>query len=394
MRAAGQQRVAIAGGGIGGLAVALALARRGVATHIYERRSDFTETGAGIQIGPNGSKVLAEIGLLDAVCTHAAEPDALSVHDGNSGRVITRLPLGEWMKQRHGAPYLTTHRHDLHGALLTAANADPRITLSLGVEVRAFANRSAGIDITLSDGGMVECDALICADGLWSRLRSQVGPFQAPSLGGKCAYRTVVPRQSLAKVLIANDVHIWLAPGVHVVHYPVRKGDEYALVVIVDGSSSVESWSLDATKDMLAASPVMRFSAPLRDMVLAAEDWRMWPLQTLGPLPRWTKGCAALLGDAAHPVLPFFAQGGGLALEDAAVLAKHIAGGGLPMPERLGAYEHERRARVSKVATASQTNGSIYHLDGLAAEARNAVLSSIPASMLMRRYDWLYGWGP
>jgi salicylate hydroxylase len=389
---AGAEKVAIAGAGIGGLAAALALAHRGINAHVFERRSEASEAGAGIQIGPNGSRVLQQLGVLDAVRTLSAEPAALSVHDGESGRVLARLPLGAWMQERFGAPYLTIHRQDLHATLLAAAKAEPRISITTGCEISGFENGDCSITCALSDTQAFAADALIAADGLWSRLRSQVTHTGGPEPFGKCAYRTVLPHDAFRPSLQTNHVHIWLMPGAHAVHYPVRQGREIALVVIVDGSASENDWSREAKPDWLQTTAAAQFAPKLRDILARAENWRMWPLQKLAPLSSWTNGRVALLGDAAHPLLPFFAQGGGLALEDAAVLAAKITENASPMPERLKAYEAARRARALRVVEASHTNGRIYHRDGAAAAARNAVLASVPPSLLMRRYDWLYGW--
>lgn len=385
------ERIVIAGAGIGGLATALALSRRGVASEIFERRDGLSEAGAGIQLGPNATKVLDGLGVLDDVRAFASEPDYLRVHDGQSGRVLARMPLGQWMRDRHGAPYLTLHRQDLHQALSHAVQSVPRIAVSPGREVVSFLNRPDGVDISLRDGTNLAATALIAADGLWSRLRAQIAAGAEPEPAGKCAYRTVVPLAALPPLLSANDVHIWLAPGAHIVHYPVRQGSEVAVVVVIDGVASRESWDSAASVDALRASPVAGFSGHVRDFIFANHEWRMWPLQKLAPIERWTNGAAAVLGDAAHPMLPFFAQGGGMAIEDAAVLAKNLAGDGT-LPDRLYAYELERKARTNRIVAASNANGRIYHLDGPMAVARNAVLASVPPALMMRRYDWLYGW--
>jgi salicylate hydroxylase len=384
--------IAIAGAGIGGLAAALALARRGLASHIFERRPGLNEDGAGIQIGPNGCGVLAELGVLDRVHEHAAEPDALSVHDGKSGRVVTRLPLGAFMRDRHSAPYLTMHRQDLHAALFAAASTEPKITITPGCAVEGFSNRDDGVDLNLSAGNALAADALIAADGLWSQLRSHVaGPAQLQPFG-KCAFRTVLPRSALPKSLAANDVHIWLAPGTHAVHYPVRQGRDIALIIIIDANAFEDSWNIESTPDWQATFSDVPFAPELLELLKSAQHWRSWPLQTLPPLPSWTNGNVALLGDAAHPVLPFFAQGGALALEDAVVLAANIANTTVPMTSRLKAYEVARRVRVLRVTDASRSNGGIYHMRGATAAARNAVMTAVPPALLMRRYDWLYGW--
>ena len=386
--------VAIAGAGIGGLAAALALARQGIASNVFERRAGISEDGAGIQIGPNGCRVLSELGVLDRVRVQAAEPDAISVHDGTSGRVLTWLPLGTWIRERHGASYLTLHRQDLHAGLREAAIAEPLITLRPGVEVTGFSNHPSGVEVTLSVDAPVTSDALVASDGLWSKLRAKVTDAPPVKPFGKCAYRAILPSAALPQGLTPNDVHIWLSPGAHAVHYPVRGGREIALVVIVDANAVENAWNIEAKPAWKAALTTAQFAPALLDLLSGAEHWCMWPLQTLPPLPRWTNGNVALLGDAAHPVLPFFAQGGAMALEDAAVLAANIANTTLSMPQRLRAYEQSRRARVARVAEASLSNGRIYHMHGAAAAARNAVLTSVPPHLLMRRYDWLYGWTP
>ncbi|MBK9079636.1 MAG: FAD-dependent monooxygenase [Hyphomicrobium sp.] len=386
--------IAIAGAGIGGLTASLALARRGFTNTIYERRSAHSEAGAGIQLGPNATGVLARLGILESVRAVSAEPDGISVHDANSGRAITRLPLGAWMRARHGSPYLTLHRQDLHQALTMAVAGEPGVSILTGRDVVGFGQNAGGIDVRFANGDSVNAAALIAADGLWSVLRAAVTASAAPEPAGKCAYRAVVSREAMPETLALNDVHIWLSPGAHIVHYPVRQGAETAIVVVIDGSASHEGWDSAASRDTLMASPVATFAAPVRRLILAAQNWRMWPLQKLAPLTTWTNGAVALLGDAAHPLLPFFAQGGGLAIEDAMVLASSIADGAGPMAERLSAYEAARRSRAQRVVDASIANGRIYHLSGAARAARNTVLTATPAPLLMRRYDWLYGWVP
>lgn len=386
-------KIAIAGAGIGGLSTALALARQGIQSTVFERRSDPSEAGAGIQLGPNATGVLARLGVLDAVRSVAAEPDALTVHDGRSGRVLARFPLGAWMRERHGAPYLTLHRPDLHHALLDATKTDARVSIDFGRAVEGFENLGTQVEVRLGDGQTVAADALITADGLWSQLRTQIAPSSAPQPSEKCAYRAVIPHSALPSQLAANDVHIWLAPGVHVVHYPVNRGVETAIVVVIDGDVFSDDWNSSATAEGLRGSAVQHLAWPVREMILSQPVWGMWRLHTIRPLARWTNGRVALLGDAAHPVMPFFAQGGGLAIEDAIVLANCIAAGGA-LTDGLQAYERLRRARTQRVTEASITNGRIYHLGGATARARNAVLSTVPGSLMMRKYDWLYGWKP
>lgn len=387
-----QLNIAIAGAGIGGLSAALALARQDIRSIVFERRTDAREVGAGIQLGPNATGILAKLGVLDTVRSVAAEPDGLSIHDGRSGRVLARFPLGAWICERHGAPYLTLHRQDLHRVLLNTVEAETRATIVYGRQVTGFKNLPVGIDVRFDDDGAgVSADALIGADGLWSKLRAEVSGRYALQPAGKNAYRTVVPGSALPTTLAANDVHVWLSPGAHVVHYPVRSGSEIAIVVVIDGIGSGDGWDRPASRDASDLFSVLEFPSPLQALFSAANDWRMWRLQILPPQFNWVKGAAALLGDAAHPLTPFFAQGGALAIEDAAVVAKMLARGGA-VHDGLADYERARRSRVQKVYEASLANGRIFHMRGPAAAARNAILGSVPGALMMRRYDWLYGW--
>ncbi len=383
--------VLIAGGGIGGLALALALARKGIASRVLERRPEFSEEGAGIQIGPNGTRVLQDIGAAGALADLAAVPDGLQVRDALTAHGLARLPFGSWIAERHGAPYWTAHRRDLHAALLDTARHERLVALQTGAAVEQAEQDGAGVTVTLATGERLAGSLLIAADGLWSTLREKLFDGAAPRPAGKSAYRTVVPATALPDGLAYNDVHIWLTEGAHVVHYPVRRGTEHAFVVIFDEPKATSGWSAPVEPAFVRAR-AHRLSPSLRVLLEAAENWRMWSLHEL-PMPRaWAKGRIALLGDAAHPVLPFLAQGAVLALEDAAVLANELAAEAGAPSAALQRYEDKRRTRALRVQAASRRNGRIYHLGGFLAAARNRVLASSPPALLMRQYDWLYGW--
>jgi len=384
-------RVAIAGGGIGGIATALALAGHGIASDVYERRDAFPEEGAGIQIGPNGTRILQRLGVAELLQTHAAAPDGLSVRDGKTGRELTRLPFGAWIAERHGAPYWTAHRRDLHAALRARAEAIPLIELHTGVEIIAFANESDGIRATGTHGETLNASALVCADGLWSNLRKKIAPGAAPQPVGKVAYRCVIPAGDLASEFTPNAVHIWLAPGAHVVHYPVNAGRDIALVVIADDTLREPGWDTSASAETVHEK-VRAYAPPLQALVAKSNNWRCWSLYRMPPLEHWSKGRATLLGDAAHPVLPFLAQGAVLALEDAATLAAALADRRNGIEASLQNYEQARRPRARRVVEASQRNGRIYHMTGAAALARNTTMHLAPPTRVMAGFDWLYGW--
>lgn len=382
----------VAGGGIGGLAAALALAGRGQRVHVVERRQNATEEGAGIQIGPNGTRILRQLGVADALKPLVSVPEAISVRSGEQGREITRLPLGSWIEARHGAPYWVLHRQDLHAALKEAVTREPRIRLSEGISVVSASTAGHAVIATLSTGEECSVAALIAADGLWSHFRRtnfEGGPLQ-PS--GKCAFRAVISAADVEDGISLADTTIWLQPAAHVVHYPVRAGRELAIVVIIDDPEITAGWAKD-TPAATVRRHAKDFPAALARLIGKAATWRQWTLYECPATHRWATGRIALLGDAAHPVLPFLAQGAVMALEDAVVLADALSRStGADVPGALVRYEGMRKARCCSVARASRQNGAIYHLDGPAGLARDTTLRLLPPALVMSRYDWLYGW--
>jgi len=383
--------VLIAGGGIGGLATALALARKGLSTHVLESRAAFTAEGAGIQIGPNGTRILQKLGLADALKPHVGVPEAIVVREGSNGAELARLPLGRWIAERHGAPYWVVHRGDLHAALVQAARDQPRITLTTGATVTEVAAESDAVAVASSSGDTWTGRALIGADGLWSTLRAAIAPECTPCPAGRSAARSVISLDAAPVQLRAADVGIWLFPDAHVVHYPVSGGTALAMVVIVADTQGGEDWSAPVPPQWVAER-LPPCAPTLRDLVTAAPAWRRWALNTLPPLPTWSRGPVTLLGDAAHAIVPFLAQGGVLALEDAAVLAHALEEADGDPATAFELYERRRRPRALSVARASLQNGRIYHLSGALAQARDLVLRFGSPRRLMARYDWLYGW--
>jgi salicylate hydroxylase len=358
---------------------------------VLERREAFAEEGAGIQIGPNGTRILAELGVAGLLQPHAGEPEGLRVMDAVRGREITRLPLGRWLAARHGAPYWTAHRADLHAALVARVRNGPRIRLSMGFEAGVVDSGRESVVVDTGGAGRLKGAALIAADGIRSGIRTSLISAALPLPAGKSAARTVIPAESVPAGLSRNDTHIWLAPHAHVVHYPVRAGKEIAIVAVFDDGEASEDWNAPVLPGWVMHR-VAQFQEPLHALLAAPKSWRKWSLYTAPRIPRWVAGRVALLGDAAHPVLPFLAQGAVLALEDAVVLARCLAAPGVSVEDGLAAYERLRRGRARQVALASARNGRRYHLEGITATLRNQVLSTIPAERLMASYDWLYGW--
>lgn len=380
----------IAGGGIGGLAAALALAEIGLPSRVFERRSDPKEEGAGIQLGPNGTRILRRLGVARLLEPKVAKPEALRVMSARDGREITRLPLGRWIETRHGSPYWTAHRHDLHASLLERARQSALIEISYGTSVVSAADGGEVVTAFLDTGASASGPVLVAADGIRSRFRSAVMGADDPVFTGKIAIRAVIPTDDVDAAYREN-VHIWLAPGAHVVHYPVRGESELALVIIIDGEDESETWGEPlAPEDVAKKTARLPLSDVLRAVLARPHAWRLWSLQGLRrPVP-FAKGRIALLGDSAHPVLPFLAQGAVLALEDAVTLVDALRSASTP-DAALGTYASLREPRAARVVRASAMNGRIYHLEGPAAVARNFVMRHAPPSRVMAGLDWLYG---
>jgi salicylate hydroxylase len=391
MMAPALDRVLIAGGGIGGLATALALAKRGIASTVLERRLLFGEDGAGIQIGPNGTRILEHLGAAGFLRARITAPDALRILDARSARQLGSFPLGRWIALRHGGPYWVAHRRDLHNALQMAAEREHLIQLRMGFEVADVRHDADTVTAVAASEERRHGDVMIAADGAWSVLRGRAFSGKAPRYSGKCAVRAVIPIDDVPEALHRTEVHLWLGPDVHVVHYPVSGGHAVAIVAVFDDKRTEADWSLPCDPAWVMAR-AKAFSPLLRDLLSRPEEWRRWSLMTQPTPPRVALGRMALLGDAAHPVLPFLAQGGVMALEDAVVVADALARHPGDPERALKSYAEERGPRVRRVAKASEMNGRIFHMGGILAAARNVALARMAPQRFMQRYDWLYGW--
>ncbi len=383
----------IAGGGIGGLATALTLARQGIESIVLERRAVFSEAGAGIQLGPNGMRILRQLGVDSHLAPDAARPDALTAYRGRDARVLSRMPLGRDIEARHGAPYWVAHRADLQKALLAAVADEPLISVVTGCDVTAVTQSDDGVRIVSRCNGELKAPGLIAADGVWSTVRRDV-LLAPPAPGARhTAARTVIPAEMLPPLFQANEVGVWLAPAAHVVHYPVRAGREVAVIVVVEGTWLGDDWSSPADLAEVL-SHLHGFSPVLQEFISLGREWRKWSLAAVPPLRQWSEGRVTLLGDAAHPPVPFLAQGGVMALEDAVTVADALAAAKGDVAAAFRAYEQVRKPRIARVLAASIENGRIYHHSGLMAAARDLTLRLVPPRRILARYDWLYGWRP
>ncbi|WP_346894847.1 FAD-dependent monooxygenase [uncultured Roseibium sp.] len=388
--------VVIAGAGIGGLSAALALGARGHDVLVVERAGELAEVGAGLQLSPNACRVLKELGVLDRLMPHAVAPRAIRIASGRTGREIASIELGDRIATRHGAPYLVVHRADLQRTLFDHALDQGRIEIRLGSEI---------IEISDTPDGIVQCHvqtgdilaqisakALIGADGVWSSIRNRVPGHREADYTGLTAYRATLPAERVDDDLLTRT-GLWLGPNAHLVHYPICAGREFNLVALVPERWTEEGWSATADRTALL-DHFGNWAAGVKTLLEKPDTWLKWALCGVDANGPWSDGKIALLGDAAHAMLPFAAQGAAMAIEDAAVLAHHFPPTATNVRTVLKAYEADRRKRVKKVQETAVENGRIYHLSGPMAVGRNTVMKLMPPDRLSARQDWIYGWTP
>jgi len=390
----------IVGGGIGGLAAALACGQAGARPQVLERAATFSEVGAGIQMGPNVTRTLHAWGLAQDLKEIGFVPRKLDAKDTQTGQIIGTLRLGQRSLDTYGAPYFTVHRADLHRMLLKKIMSSGQAELLLDSEVQGLQQNADGIQISGTNlpASLTEFSksaAMVGADGLWSKMRQFVVPPTAPRVTGLLAYRALIPMQSVPEKLRLQDVNVWVGPRVHAVLYPVKCGEYLNLVVVVQGPppASLDDWDHAGNKQDLEAA-MGPIHADLRNMLAAVPAWRLWPLCDRPPIKgphEMAKGRIALLGDAAHPMRPFLAQGAGMAIEDAAELARSWARADLQVEDRLQMYAQARWARNAQVQQRSIRNGQIFHLQGPLQWGRNVAMKFLGESLM--DVPWLYS-GP
>lgn len=376
-------QIAIAGAGIAGLTTALCLARAGLSSTVYERAAEFREIGAGIQLSPNAMHVLAAIGLDERIALQANEPEAIDIRDGPTGALLTSIPLRRICRTRYGAPYLAVHRADLMQVLLSAARSEPLISVRTGSPITDIEAETGRVGF-VAGGEQVSADILLAADGVHSGVRKAVTGQSELSLG-KTAWRATLYEPDYDDGISAERTGLWFGRGAHMVHYPLRGGRELNLVLIGDAEAESPHFLLN------------HFEARVRRIAGAAR-WVQWPLLHVPASGSWTSSSVAVLGDAAHAMLPTSAQGGAQAIEDAAVMAyclSGIAGGRLPdASHALADWERRRKPRVQRIARQAQRNLEIYTMHRLGVAARNLAIRLIPGERHIARLDWLYGWKP
>ena len=375
--------VIIVGGGIGGLAAALALASRGYPSRVLEQAPEFREVGAGIQLGPNSWRCLRAIGVEPAAKKLAVFPQALVMMDAVTAEKVISVPL-QGFQQRFGASYALIHRADLLDALLETCRTSPLIKLENSRQVAEFRDDGQIVNVRTKDGQHYETPALIGADGLWSTIRAAIVGDGKPRVAGHVTYRAVLPALEVPDSLRRNEMILWSGPKCHLVHYPLRGGELFNLVAVFHSNRYEEGWNSFGDPAELH-NRFQHTCDDVRLMLGKISEWRMWVLCDREPVKIWSKGRVTLLGDAAHPMLQYLAQGAGMALEDSICLTKCLDESGT-VEQAFEAYPLKRFLRTGRVQLTARLYGEFYHAEGVRRELRNAYVKNLGYEGLA----WIY----
>jgi salicylate hydroxylase len=378
----------VAGGGIGGLAAALVLGRQGHQVTVLEQSHAFGEIGAGIQLGPNIFRMFEVLGLTEAVNQVAFFPPGLGMNDIRTGEKVVRVPL-DAARATYGYPYGVIYRADLHNVFLDACQAQPTVRLRTESKVEGYTQDSEGVTVQLAGGETLRADALIGADGLWSQVRQSVVGDGKPRVSGHIAYRAVLKREDVPAHLWSDDVLLWGGEKTHLVHYPLRRGELFNLVAVFHSNKYDEGWNTfgdtaELNERFAQAVP------PVRELLEKIETWKMWVLCDREPVKNWTDGRVTLLGDAAHPMLQYLAQGAGQAIEDAVVLGEALKHSGNDVATAYQKYQKARYLRTGRVQLTARFYGDIYHASGVTRELRNRLFQSGQESAGFAGLKWMY----
>lgn len=382
--------IIIAGGGIGGLAAALGLARQGIPSLVLEQAPELGEIGAGIQIGPNAFHAFDYLGVGDEARAKAVYIDNLLLMDAMEDRRIAAIPLDEAFRARFNNPYAVVHRADLHRVLLDACQANELVELRTNSRVVDYTQDATSATVNLADGERFTGKCLIGAEGLKSPVRQKVIGDGEPRVSGHTTYRSVIPTAQMPEELRWNAATLWAGPKCHIVHYPLKGGEVYNLVVTYHNDAPEPVAGKPVTKEEVYRGFAHIAERP-RQIIEHGQDWKMWVLCDRDPNDHWIDGRVVLLGDAAHPMLQYMAQGACMAMEDAVCLSYHL-GHKADLVEAFEAYRNDRFARTARVQTYSRLMGEyIYHPDGGKAAMRNATMRAMSPEDFYDRIEWLYG---
>jgi salicylate hydroxylase len=378
----------IAGGGIAGLANALAVALHGVPVHLLERAEAFSEVGAGLQIGPNAVAALKAIGAWEFVEPLCVSPPEINIRDGLTGQLLQTITLGEQFARRFGQPYRVIHRADLLHGLLLACRGQPLIEMETGASVQSAGSLPDKVTTTLDDGRALNAPALIIADGIRSTLRGACFPTARVESPPYVIYRALCAMQHLPGEINPDAVNLWLSPAGHIVHYPVGKPWKLNLVAVTQGTLPDSGWSTPAATEEVT-NYFAKACPALHQILRQPESWLKWPAANVTGLLRWNSGRMMLTGDAAHGTVPFLAQGAAMALEDAAALTAAL-GAHMEPADAFAMVSLTRLPRVRRLQAQSLKSGRIYHMGGLERTARNTAMRLLPEQAFLQQLAWIY----
>jgi len=384
--------VIVAGGGIGGLAAAIGLARAGYRVTVLEKAQEFGEIGAGIQLGPNAFHALKTLGVADKALANAVYIDHLIMMDAITGDRICAIPVDAPFREHFRNPYAVIHRADLHSPLLDVCRSHPDITLLAKHEVTAFSQCNGTVAVETAEGRTFEGVALIGADGVRSKIRETIVGDGAPRLTGHVAYRAVLPIEEMPEELRWNAACLWAGPKCHMVHYPLRGWKLFNIVATFDAQRMTEGHNEPGDRDELL-SHFRHLPAKPRSVLEKSRNWRRWVLGDRDPVGNWSDGNVTLLGDAAHATLQYFAQGACMALEDAVCLMNEVSEAKGGFADAFKRYQDKRITRTARIVLSSRELGRIYHAAGVERLVRNDMFSTKSAQDFYRSLDWLYGYG-
>lgn len=382
--------VLIAGGGIGGIAAALALVRRGFSVKVLEQAERLGEIGAGIQLGPNGFAAFDALGIGEIARARAVYTDEMVMHDALDESLVGRIPTGEAFRRRFGNPYAVIHRADVHAALLRGAQASGRVEIATSTQLRQVEQDDTGVTAIDARGQHHRGVALIGADGVKSAVRQQFVGDDA-RVSGHVVYRAVVDRADFPRDLQWNAASIWVGPDCHLVHYPLRGGAQYNVVVTFHSRDS-EEWSVRQGSREEVQSYFEGICPRARQLIDLPRDWKRWATADREPIAQWNHGLVTLLGDAAHPTLQYLAQGACMALEDAVTLGEALRVHDNRFAAAFAHYQRSRVARTARVVLSAREMGRIFHAKGVERLVRNELWAGRPPERFYDALDWLYGW--
>ena len=382
----------IIGGGIGGMSAALSLARLGMPVTLLEQAPEIGEIGAGLQLGPNAFAALDALGVGETVRRGSVFTDRMVMMDAVDCSEVATVPLGEAFRARFNNPYAVTHRADLHNNIFDAVKANGNIQFFAGAHVKDVRVSEPEAAVTLSDGRTFKANAIVGCDGVKSVVREKLIGDEA-RVTGHVVYRAVVPVADMPEDLRWNAPVVWAGPNCHLVHYPLRSGDQYNLVVTFH-SRDKETWSVTDGSKVEVLSYFQGIHARPRQLLDLPKSWRRWATADRNPIEHWGEGPVTLLGDAAHPMMQYLAQGACMALEDAVTLGEAVKASDFDMSAAFRLYERARVARTARVVLSVREMGRIYHAQGVERLVRNSLWKGRTPERFFDAVEWLYDWRP